>query len=110
MLIYPSVNVFHRALATPPLCQEFCELCSAAACKPCPDLSVNQGAIKPKGAQREMKLEHFAGRPEKWDTPKLNVMEDQPAVTLSLTKQIFLKEKIKMHVEFEEDNLLNGFY
>lgn len=57
-----------------------------------------------------MKLEHFAGRPEKWDTPKLNVMEDQPAVTLSLTKQIFLKEKIKMHVEFEEDNLLNGFY
>ena len=89
MLIYPSVNVFCRVLATPALCQEFCELCSAAACKPCLDLSVNQGAIKlPKGAQREMKSEYFAGRPEKWD---------QPAVTLSLTKQIFLKKKIKMH-------------
>lgn len=33
-----------------------------------------------------------------------------PSVTLSFRKQIFLKEKIKTQVEFEEDNLLNGFY
>lgn len=56
-----------------------------------------------------MKSEYFAGSPENWDSPELNVMEDEPAVTLSLTKQIFLKEKIKMHAELGGDDLLNGF-
>ena len=48
-----------------------------------------------------MKSEYFAGRPEKWDSPELSIMEDQPAVTLSLTEQIFLKKKIKMQAELE---------
>lgn len=57
-----------------------------------------------------MKTEYFAGRPENWDSPKLNVMGDRPAVTLSLTKQIFLMENIKMHAELGGDDLLNSFY